>query len=223
MREAVECQWTAQGHPMGVPYRCLWQARISLLPFFSCAVMKRSRAEIQADIDEYDVRAKRARWELADHDETLAEILPAALVDRLLRAPGARLVERFHVEIVPNTASISVAAGTCEVNEDEWRCTVRIAGHADLVVHATRWTGGAFELPDELAWLRSDADDDADRYTVVDRDNAEKTWAALLARAEQRVDLALAGLAFAAEREGVYLRDLFYAHTPDDEQKDTPA
>jgi hypothetical protein len=170
-------------------------------------VMKRSIAELQLDIADSEVRIKRARREIADHDDTLAALLPGFLLDKFVRC-APRVLARFCVEVIEGTDDVSVGAGTAHVTQDEWRCTVQLVDKPEVVVIAHRWDGESFGRPDALAWL----EEDWDRYVGVEFASIARTWAALLKLSGEHVELALAALAWAVEKEfgsGVAIRRVF--------------
>jgi hypothetical protein len=176
--------------------------------------MKRSREELIAEIDECEQHLKRARRELADHADTLEEELPDWLLDRFVRCTPRKL-HRFYSVLVEDVDSKLVAAGTLEIFQDLWTCDVHMEGQEPLEIESGRWGTDTFEVPGELDWLESEKDHDSESFHLVDWDDLKGTWNRLMERASQRADLVLAGLAFAALRDGQEktLRQLF-AHVP---------
>jgi hypothetical protein len=161
--------------------------------------MKRSIEDLQGEIDLCKERLKRARWELRDHDETLSKELGPKLMDTLVHCTPRQLI-RFRTALKERVDSQSVAAGTLDLNKDEWHCYVHIVGQPEQHIVSSRWGIVGFHLPDELDWLSSDEVEDS--FAIIKWNDFKGTWARLMERSNQRADLTLAGLAFANFRAG---------------------
>jgi hypothetical protein len=151
--------------------------------------MKRSVEEIEGEIATSKAAIKRAKVELAEHEDTLRYQLPAFLFKRLV-ACTPRILKRFHVKITKNVDEKWIAAGTLCIRKHRWSCDVEFADPANgRSICAYRWDDNPFKLPADLSWM-DNVPELSDRHTI------KEVWPTLLKATQDDIGLALAGLAF---------------------------
>ncbi len=114
--------------------------------------MKRTREAIQQEIRDYKSKIQVAKDELAAHKDTLKDLLPPYLYHVLVeRTP--RVLKSIKTRLEENVDTDSVAAGTAEINQDRWTCTVELEDGTWNEIELTKWTNDSWDehgKPEEI-------------------------------------------------------------------------